>query len=70
MVDLNKLWDGPCLVRLKRQVGLVPEGSVGTVVDIWADGEAAEVEFYVRNIYGEEHERYVETVELEDMDDA
>lgn len=62
-------WVRPYLIRLKEQVREIPAGSVGTVVEHWADGTAAEVEFYV-SLGGELNEHYVETVEFDNMEDA
>jgi hypothetical protein len=62
-------WIGPYLIRLKRPVGQMPAGSVGTVVEHCADGKAAEVEFTTGTCFAD-HEHYTETVEFDDMEDA
>ena len=59
--------------RVKRQVGripwCVPAGSVGTIVHVYSDGLAYEVEFTVGATI-EDHWHAVETVEAEDLEDA
>ena len=54
------------MVRVLRQVGEVPAGTVGTIVHVYGDGEACEVEFTVGDTF-EHHKHYVETVEAADL---